>query len=71
MRGRDAIVNLWQGCLYNELPGLQGEIANVLAQGDMVVVEWLIGKNKKSAEVHVCQLRAGKIIANRIYRRAA
>tara|TARA_B100000676_G_C17943739_1_gene767953 strand:- start:455 stop:799 length:345 start_codon:yes stop_codon:yes gene_type:complete len=70
MRGRDAIVNLWQGCLYDEVPGLQGEITNVIAQGDMVAVEWLVGEDKKSAEVHVCQLRAGKIVANRIYGRA-
>ena len=70
VRGSDAIVKLWQGCLYMEVPGLRGEILNVMAQGDMVAVEWRVGKDLESAEVHVCQLRDGKIAANRIYGRA-
>ena len=67
--GSDAIVKLWQGCLYTEVPGLRGEITNVIAQGDTVAVEWRVGKDLESAEVHVCQLRDGKIVANRIYGR--
>ena len=68
--GGNARTHARQGCLYDEVPGLHGEITNVIAQGDMVAVEWLVGDDKKGAEVHVCQLRAGKIIANRIYGRA-
>ena len=70
VRGCDAIVKLWQGCLYMEVPGLRGEILNVIAEGDMVAVEWRVGKDLEGAEVHVCQLRDGKIVANRIYGRA-
>ena len=70
VHGSDAIVQLWQGCLYKEVPGLRGEIINVIAQGDIVAVEWRVGKDLEGAEVHVCQLRDGKIVANRIYGRA-
>ena len=68
--GSDAIVKLWQGWLYMEVPGLRGEILNVIAEGDVVAVEWRVGKDLEGAEVHVCQLRDGKIAANRIYGRA-
>ena len=67
VHGPDAIVELWQGCLYKEVPGLRGEITTVIAQGDMVAVEWRVGKDLEGAEVHICQLRDGKIVANRIY----
>ena len=40
---------------------------NVVAQDDLVVVEWRVGKDLEGAEMHICQLRDGKIIANRIY----
>ena len=67
VHGPDALVKLWQGCLYEEVIGMKAEIKTVIAQGDMVAVEFLVGKNLEHAEVHVCQLRDGKIIANRIY----
>ena len=70
IHGNDAIVQLWRGCLYKEVPGLQGKILNVIAQGDIVAVEWQVGKDLESAEVHICQLRDEKIVANRIYGRA-
>ena len=70
VRGREAIVKLLQGCLYMEVPGLRGEIRNVVAQGHMVVEEWWVGIAQEGSELQVCQLRDGKIVANRIYGRA-
>ena len=67
VHGPEAIMELWQGCMYKEVPGLRGEIMNVVAQDDLVVVEWRVGKDLEGAEMHICQLRDGKIIANRIY----
>ena len=38
-----------------------------MPRGDMVAVEWRVGKDLESVEVHICQLCDGKITANRIY----
>ena len=70
VRGRSAIVKLLQGCLYIEVPGLRREIRNVVALGDMMVVEWRVGKGLEGSELQVWQPRDGKIVANRIYGRA-
>ena len=66
VRGNDAIVKLWQGC-HDEVPGMKCEIANVIAQGDMVAAEWRVGPELKGAEVYICRVRDGKIVSNRIY----
>lgn len=60
VRGNEAIVNLWQGC-HVEVPGLRGEVMNIVAQDDMVTIEWRVGPDMKGAEVHMCRLENGKI----------
>lgn len=64
--GNEAIVNLWRGC-HDEVPGIRGEIINLVAQDNVVIAEWRVGADLKGAEVYVCKLRDGKIISNRIY----
>jgi len=66
VRGNDAIVKLWQGC-HDEVPGITCEIANIIAQGDMVAAEWRVGPEFQGAEVYICRVPDGKIVSNRIY----
>ena len=82
VRGNDAIVNLWRGC-HEEEKQFDGEILNVVASGDMVAIEFrhcglvnellpgmpeaLLGKRFEAKEVHMCNVRDGKIISTIIY----
>ena len=80
--GIEAILELYQGCREQE-PDMQGEIKNIIADGDMVAAEWLtrgtvakpfpgmpdsvIGKRVEIPEVNIIEMRDGKIISNTVY----
>ena len=66
VHGNEAIVQLWQGC-HKEVPGLRGEVMNVIAQDDIVAIEWQVGPDMQGTEVHMCQLKNGKITSVRVY----
>ena len=82
VRGRDAIAELWHGC-HEEEADMQGEIINLVAEGDTVVAEWrhwgvmhkifgglpeeVLGRRLEATELWVCKLRDGRIASIKIY----
>ena len=82
VRGRDAIVALYQQCREHE-PEVVGEILNLIAADDKVAVEFrttgtvqkpfpdmpetIVGKRVEIPEVNMIKLRQGQIVSNTIY----
>ena len=82
VRGRDAIVALYQQCREHE-PDMDGEILSLLAGGDKVAVEFrtsgtiqkpfpnmpetIVGKRVEIPEVNIIQLQQGQIVSNVVY----
>ena len=82
VRGREAIVQLYQGCREHE-PDMQGQIRHIIVEGDMVAAEWetqgtvqtpfpgmpesVVGKRVEIPEVNIIRMRDGKIIRNTVY----
>lgn len=82
VRGRNAIVALYQQCREHE-PDMVGEILSLLAADDKVSVEFrtsgtiqkpfpdmpetIVGKRVEIQEVNIIQLQQGQIVSNVIY----